>query len=298
MDFGVRVVGWLLYSTRQQDEERLAALLTHLTGESLGVKWKPIRTTAGPNRKKTTEDTSEKIQALHIKCASNRVQEVRKKLSIWYGSSSTSFPDGTVGEYAANILADALYAQVDVDKNRYLLLKEIVSHKKDQTALSKEDYTSNNFTGSRNPTRRLTTKGCYLQCQWTDGSTSWEPLRNLKESNPLELAQYAESHSLLEEPAFIWWAKDALKRSRRIIKRVKSKYWQRSHKYGIRLPKSVQEALQLDQENGNTLWHDAIQKELKNVKVAFKFLSNDEPTPVGYKQIPCHIIFDIKMDFT
>jgi hypothetical protein len=65
------------------------------------------------------------------------------------------FPDGTVGEYAANILADALYAQVDVDGNRYLLLKEIMSHKKDQTALSKEDYTSNNFTGSRNPMRRF-----------------------------------------------------------------------------------------------------------------------------------------------
>jgi len=87
-------VGWLLYSTRQQDKERLTALLTRLTGDSLGVKWKPIRTTAGPNRRKSTEDISEKIQALHIECASNRVQEVRKKLSIWYGSSSTSFPDG------------------------------------------------------------------------------------------------------------------------------------------------------------------------------------------------------------
>jgi hypothetical protein len=44
-------VGWLLYSTRQQDKERLTALLTHFTGDSLGVKWKPIRTTAGPNRR-------------------------------------------------------------------------------------------------------------------------------------------------------------------------------------------------------------------------------------------------------
>jgi len=41
-------LGWLLYSTRQQDEERLAALLSALTGDNLGVKWKPVRTSSGP----------------------------------------------------------------------------------------------------------------------------------------------------------------------------------------------------------------------------------------------------------
>lgn len=178
------------------------------------------------------------------------------------------------------------------------MLKEIVSHEKGPTALSSDDLTSENLHGSKNPISKFTTKGWHLQCQWVDGSTSWEPLRNLKESNPIELAQYAEAHHLLDEPAFVWWAKDALKRSRRIIKKIKSKYWQRTHKYGIRLPKSMQEALQLDEENGNSLWHDAIQKELKNVQIAFKFLAEDAPTPIGYKQIPCHIIFDIKMDFT
>ncbi len=61
---------------------------------------------------------------------------------------------------------------------------------------------------------------------------------------------------------------------------------------------SVQEALKLDEENGNTLCYDAIQKELKNVQVAFKFFADDEPIPIGYKQIPCHIVFDVKMDFS
>jgi hypothetical protein len=64
------------------------------------------------------------------------------------------------------------------------------------------------------------------------------------------------------------------------------------------LPKSVAEALQLDKENGNQLWYDAIQKELKNVQIAFKFLEEGEAAPIGYKKIPCHIIFDVKMDFT
>jgi len=37
---------------------------------------------------------------------------------------------------------------------------------------------------------------------------------------------------------------------------------------------------------------------MKNVKIAFHFLGDQEVVPIGYKQIPCHIIFDVKMDFT
>jgi hypothetical protein len=88
-------VGWLLYSTCYQDEERLASLFSRFTGESLGVKWKPIKTTTGPNRKKDPQDSSGKIHALHIECASDRIQEVRSRLSVWYDSSSSTFPDGT-----------------------------------------------------------------------------------------------------------------------------------------------------------------------------------------------------------
>jgi hypothetical protein len=32
--------------------------------------------------------------------------------------------------------------------------------------------------------------------------------------------------------------------------------------------------------------------------VAFKFLEEGETVPRAHKEIPCHIIFDIKMDFT
>jgi len=74
------------------------------------------------------------------------------------------FPDGTINEYAANILAEALYAQVDVDGNRYLLLKAIIDHKKDSTALSKNEYSTWNPHGSRNPLHKYTTKGWQLQC--------------------------------------------------------------------------------------------------------------------------------------
>jgi hypothetical protein len=103
---------------------------------------------------------------------------------------------------------------------------------------------------------------------------------------------------LLDELAFSWWAPHTLKQKRHLIKKVKSRYWLKTHKYGVRLPKTVAEALALEKENNNTLWNDAIQKEMKNVKVAFHFLNEEEQVPIGYKQIPCHIIFDVKLDFT
>jgi hypothetical protein len=44
-------VGWLLYSTRAQDEERLTALLSKFIGENIGLKWKPIKVSSNNNRR-------------------------------------------------------------------------------------------------------------------------------------------------------------------------------------------------------------------------------------------------------
>jgi hypothetical protein len=85
----------LLYSTRSQDEERLTALLSKVTGENIGVKWKPIRANTFSSRKKEKQDPEETVRALHVECAVDRLQEVWDKLNIWYSSASTKFSDGT-----------------------------------------------------------------------------------------------------------------------------------------------------------------------------------------------------------
>ena len=61
-----------------------------------------------------------------------------------------------------------------------------------------------------------------------------------------------------------------LKKPNRIISKVKSKYWSRTHKYGIKIPKTIDEAKQIDTENGDTLWMDAVRMEMKNVMIAFE----------------------------
>ena len=62
------------------------------------------------------------------------------------------------------------------------------------------------------------------------------------------------------------------------------------------MPKTVKEALKLDKEKGNTLWYDAITKEMKNVRAAFEEWKGKENEILpGYQKIKCHTIFEIKL---
>ena len=113
----------------------------------------------------------------------------------------------------------------------------------------------------------------------------------------MELAEYAVANKLVEEPAFVWWVRPVLRRRDRILKKVKSRYWAKTHKYGIELPKSVAAALAVDRKTGTDFWMKAIEKEMKNVMPAFEFRDGNI-VPIGYNWIDCHMIFDVKMDLT
>lgn len=202
------------------------------------------------------------------------------------------FPDGATDVFAANIIAENLYAQVDDEGNSYAILHEITDHKKDGTAVTKDD--GYEVTKSGGPRPRHTTRGWKLLVSWKDGTSSWVALKDLKESNPVEVAEYALANKILEEPAFAWWAQYVLRKRERIIRKVKSRYWDRTHKYGILLPKTVKEALRIDRETGTTFWQDAIAKEMRNIDCAFMF-PEDGQARIGYQKITCHMIFDVKM---
>jgi hypothetical protein len=93
-----------------------------------------------------------------------------------------------------------------------------------------------------------------------------------------------------------WWVPFTLKKRNRFLSKVKSKYWQQTHKYGIEIPKSVKHALELDQKNGDNQWWDAIMTEMANVRVAFQVFDGErKQLPPGYQEIKCHMIFDVKL---
>ena len=56
-----------------------------------------------------------------------------------------------------------------------------------------------------------------------------------------------------QRQVFIWWANHVLQKCNWIIAKVRSHFWKRTHKFGVLIPKSVKEALLLDDKTGTDL---------------------------------------------
>ena len=208
-------------------------------------------------------------------------------------TSEVEFPDGRTAEFSANAIAEHMFAQCDPEGNQYLLLDSIIDHEVDGTAITDSDrYT---YVNGRKHQRK-TTRGVKLCVRWKNGATTWERLADLKHSYPLELAEYAIAHGIDGTPAFSWWVPYVIRKRRRILAAVQSRYHKRTHKFGFEIPKTIKRALEIDRECGNTLWQDAIAKEMANVKVAFKILPDGAKEPVGHQYMDCHLVYEIKLD--
>ena len=212
--------------------------------------------------------------------------------------------DGTYDSYFANTIAENLWSQCDVEGRQFNIVREIVGHKTDGHALSISDGT---YMVNGQQRMKKTTAGWKINVEFADGTTDWLPLRDVKDSNPVELAEYAIASRIDQEPAFKWWVPLVMRKRSRMINKVKKKYWCTTHKFGIRIPKSVAEVLRFNKEDGTDLWSSAIQKEMTKAKVAYAVVdgvtpemvrSNQVPQLRGFQEIKCHIIFDVKMDFT
>jgi hypothetical protein len=65
---------------------------------------------------------------------------------------------------------------------------------------------------------RKTTQGWSLLVNWKDGTESWVKLAELKDSYPIELAEFAKALSIADESAFAWWVPHTLRRRNAILR--------------------------------------------------------------------------------
>ena len=89
---------------------------------------------------------------------------------------------------------------------------------------------------------KLTTKGWELLFKWKDGNKSWVTLNYINDFNPIEVKYYDTWYGIGNETTFAWWNPFMIKKHDIIIFAVNVRLRKKSHKYGIEIPKSVQNA--------------------------------------------------------
>ena len=133
---------------------------------------------------------------------------------------------------------------------------------------------------------------------------------------PLYITEYEVANNINYYPVFNWWVKDELWTQDRNISSMErrgvyavamgqvgsnNKYWRTTHKFGIEVLKTVENAPEIDCLKGTEFWEKYIRKKMKNVRIAFKNLNGVTPDHMktgkikrGYKYLSTHMMFILK----
>ena len=110
--------------------------------------------------------------------------------------------EGQLREYSANVIAENMLSQVDSDGFSLTLMDAIIDYRCTNTAIDKKDgYV---YTKSGQKRKQKTTAGWELLVKWKDESETWIRLVDMKESHPIEVAEFAVAQGIEDEPAFAW----------------------------------------------------------------------------------------------
>ena len=101
-----------------------------------------------------------------------------------------------------------------------MLIDEIQDHCVTKDAIPKSKGTYETKRGLDKKIR--TTRGSEFYVQWKDGSGDWVALKDLKDSYPIELADYVVNIQIDEEPTLALWVPYVIKKMKAIIKKVKT----------------------------------------------------------------------------
>ena len=165
-------------------------------------------------------------------------------------------PDGSIKPYSANLIAENRLMQADGDGLHQQLLEGILDHSKDKRAIEKKYKYFISKRGRRSMCK--TTVDWKFNIKWRNRTTKWVSIKDLKESNPIPVAEYVTARDIQAGPAFAWWVPYTLRKRDRIIASVNSCVHKTSLKYGIEILTSINHAEDIDHRNKNTFWKDAI----------------------------------------
>ena len=140
-----------------------------------------------------------------------------------------------------------------------------------------------------------------LCISWANREVTWEPLTVMGKSDPVTVALYGRDNNLLELDG---WKKFGClaRRQKKLLclanqAKLKSFRTAPMYKFGVEIPRNHDHAMELDCQNGNTLWRDAELRKLGQLidYETFKDYGRGK-APAGYKVIKYHIVYNVKHD--
>jgi hypothetical protein len=187
------------------------------------------------------------------------------------------FPGGQLKDCAANVIVENMLTQVDLDGHSLRMMEAMIDHQKDEAvAVPKTNKCVATSSGQK---RLRKTVGCSLLVKWADMSETWMPLKDMKESHPVEMAEFAKAQSVADEPAFPWWVPCTLQKRDIALSKINARIRKTTHKHGVEMLTSVDNANEIDRCNDNAFWKHALAKEMTEVGVAFEVLEGASRLP-------------------
>ena len=89
--------------------------------------------------------------------------------------------------------------------------------------------------------------------KWKDSISTRVPLKN-EVSYPIKTAKYSTKNGIDKESTPQCWIPYVIKKQRNIILRIRARYMEVTHKYGMKVPQINYKACTFDKENNNDLW--------------------------------------------
>jgi Reverse transcriptase (RNA-dependent DNA polymerase) len=142
---------------------------------------------------------------------------------------------------------------------------------------------------------------------WSNGRLGRSPKKTLSimaVDDQVTCIIYATENGLLDQPGwkrFKHIAKNEKKFTRMVNQaKFKSFHTTPKYRYGYGIPKTYEQAKNIDEKNGNTLWGDATILELNQINEYVTFIDKGHHSkvtpPTGFKRIRVTIVYDIKHD--
>ena len=94
-------------------------------------------------------------------------------------------------------------------------------------------------------------------------------MKVIKEDDSFTLAKYSHDNDLVDQPGWKW-ARRLTKNPKKFIRiarifAAQAKKHGTKYKHGVKVPRNFNEAVKFNQENRNSLWQDAVKREMNQI---------------------------------